>query len=455
MIEPHLFSAQRAVASLPFVVAVDVDSSATVADVSRTMLSLSAQSFTEWSVAFAVCVSPRDGVADLIERLQTTEPRLAASRKPSVRVTLRAGDALAPLALNEIALAVATQESYVDVVDVVVGDFDHLAAGGGQRVDPVRISVIDPDAAQQFDLLSGFAAYVGDATRKSVSARLAAGDVSGIVQIPLVLVHRRPRIGARVVELAPAEVDDVRAATPTNATVGVGGLGLGTRVQRRAPATVAVVVRNPVANPSTHRAEIARNIGAATLLGPGLQTGSCAALALAAENADVLIVVDGSLRLGSPDLIDDLVGALLRDNVFAVAPIVTVPSGMVVDAGLSRSDGRLIARCGGFFRPPFDLPWVRAVDSLSGRILANRVADLLALGDSPLDHVTLETEGSKSSRRMVVWPHQQAIVTYGLADRDAGSPAAAAWTTGRLAEWFGPDVASYRPLNDSKSESVW
>ena len=413
------------------------------------MLSLSAQSFADWSATFTICSSSRVGVADAVALHRASEPRVS-DESGSLSIHLRAGDALAPAALNEVALAAARRPG----TEAVIADFDHLAAGGDQRVDPVRISVIDPDAAQQFDLLSGFAAFVGDATRDSVSARVTAGEVGRIAHVPLVLVHRRPRVGPRIVQLDPADIDRVQSAAGTGTSVRIGGLGLGTRVQHRADATVAVVVRNPVANQSPQRDELARNIGSATLL-HDVDDGSCAALAYAAGSAHVLVVVDGSLRLGSPDLIDDVVGALLRDKVFAVAPIVTVPSGLIVDAGLLRADGRLIARCGGLFRPPFDLPWVRSVDSLSGRVLAIRVADLLAFGDQPLDHHTLEAIGAESSRRLVIWPHQQAIVTYGLADRDAGSAAAAAWTTGRLAQWFGPEITSYRPLNDSKSESVW
>jgi hypothetical protein len=189
-----------------------------------------------------------------------------------------------------------------------------------------------------------------------------------------------------------------------------------------------------------------------TLLDPSVRTSDIAAGARSA-GADVLLVVDGSLRVGGQGFLADLLGALLRPDVLAVAPIVTVPSGMVVDAGLVWDGSTLRARCGGLLRPPFDLPLTRAVDAFSGRVFCVRTDDLTLLGD--LSPASFASATSLSGRRLVVWPHQRCIVEYDLASRDAGSPSSVAWSSGRLASWFGPEISGYRPLNDSKAESVW
>ncbi len=458
LIEPRLFSPVRAVPDLLVEANVSVGPSSSVTDLERTLLSLAAQTYPRWTVVMSGVGSAQ--VQPAAERLRLAEPRFLASSDgaPDLSLAIEAGDALSPAALNEVVLAFDAAPGVL----VVVGDIDHLSASGDQRIDPVRVNVVDPDAARQFDLLSAFAAYRVGSSRMWASARLFAGDLAGVSAIPLVLLHRRHRVGPPIVQLAGADASGLRGSLGGRVDVDNGAPGFGTRVRWRPAGDVhvAVVIRHAVSSAIgvRQRHDLERSLGdpsfvRATLLDSSGDVPADIAAQACEIGADAVLVVDGSLRLGAADFLDDMVGVLLRSDVLAVAPIVTVPSGMVVDAGLTLDGSVLRPRCGGLLRPPFDLPLTRAVGAFSGRLFCIRTGDLTLLED--LSAASFAAAAAASGRRLVVWPHQRAVVEYDLAPRDAGSPSAGAWSRGRLVSWFGPGIDGYRPLNDSKAESVW
>lgn len=211
-------------------------------------------------------------------------------------------------------------------------------------------------------------------------------------------------------------------------------------------------------------------------------TGADLAAIAGEAGADAVLVVDGALRFRDAVSIVDLLGVVNRPDVAAVSPAVTSPRGMVIDAGLmvdwkDQMTAQFTSRSGSFFRAPFDLLGTQRVDALSGRCFAIRADTAQRIGDARLCAVgfaeyqrstatpatptatATPTTPAAPSERLLIWPHAQAIATYGLPG-DADTTSVALWRHGRLGSWFGTSadgkpIDGYRPLNDADAESVW
>jgi hypothetical protein len=466
------------ISEVSFVVTVTATATTTPRLVERTVAALQGQIHEHWS---AVIDGPLpQACASTVARLQRAERRLQSRNNATLNrqqtpmlydIDIAAGDILSPHALYEVARCVGEAQISDDVAPIVVtGDFDTISAGGDHRVDPVRSPGPDPDAALQFDLLGAFVARQHDVTIGQARHAMAQTSTTQARHLPLVLLHRRAATGPRVVQLPNATPEMIAAVSPET-TVGPPAPQFGTRVRHVVPGTtrIGVVIRDRLgASAGEHqRHDLLRLIDMCNQsetsvrveLLPNDLTGSIdlGHFVLSCREAaiDTLMVIDGSLRLNDPDVFVDLLGVLLRPGVLGVAPIVTTPSGLVADAGLFRASGVWAARCGSLQRLPFELQTTRTVDAFSGRAFLVRVDDVerfSKVGFTPhgFAHVAAAT-----GRRLVMWPHQRAVVEYGFDGGAGAAPAVTPWQSGRLAYWFGPGIPGYRPLNDSRSESVW
>lgn len=491
-IEPRLFSplprcdgaSQR---GIRFVIEVQLDS-ATTAEVERTFISLSNQTYPHWS-AHVVGAPQSPKVAACVSRLRSAESRITdgeakhATTSPGTppvapyMLRLRAGDMLAPHALTECAVAATNG------VRLITADDDDLTQFGDQRTTPRHHVGQDIDALHQFDPLAGLVVaheslWSSDQGCASDALPLAFSLTGEHAHIGLVLLHKRHCPGP-IQRVPPATpIDTVSASLGTRALVHIGAPQMGTQVRYRdfglTPIIVAVFITSPLDSETAllQRAELREQIDRAKVmvssLGaplsfvladrtfPEFACASSVAEELDRLDAGVAFLIDGSLRIRSADLFVDLVGLALRADVFAVAPVIVSPSGIAIDAGLIDT-GSLVARCGLLRRPPYDLLWCRGVDALSGRCVVAKAAELRRLGDRPVSANGFREavrEGRVRSGKLLIWPHHQVEVTYGL--RSGGDMAPVlAWREHRVMTWFGSDIAPYSPLNDSKAESFW
>ena len=176
--------------------------------------------------------------------------------------------------------------------------------------------------------------------------------------------------------------------------------------------------------------------------------------------ADVVVVIDGGLTPQENGWLDDVVGTLMRSHVLAVAPVVVVPSGVVLDAGIRNTTDGLAARSGRTDLAPFELERCRQVTSLSGRSLAIRRDDLVRLlADEQVVwgssfSASLAAVTAASGRCCLVWAHQRWTLARGLDAGPTDSPMLA-WSRGRIATWFDSGITPHQPEPGRAGEGVW
>lgn len=484
-VEPRLFSpvafSEEARRAVSFSIEVSIET-ATLAEVERTFISLSDQTYPDW-VARVVDSPDAPAMRACLARLRSAERRIvddpASSPVAPFVVQIRAGDMLAPQALAECAGAA------VGGVRLITSDHDELNQFGDQRTTPRRHVGRDIDALCQFDPFAGLVVRHRSLTTPTVDTSQHAGlglvlSMTSDTHVHLghILLHRRHRPGPiqRVLPATPTE--EVSTSLGTRAIVQAGGPQMGTQVRFREfgvdPMTVAVIVTSPVLGDDAHRQrrhlcdqvvganEMFASLGAPVTVVVSDRTlpqSPCAAAVveeLDRFQATVGFLIDGSLRVRSADAFVDLVALSLRTDVFAVAPIVVSPSNIAIDAGLGFADS-LVARCGPLRRSPYDLLWTCAVDALSGRCLCASTAQLRRLDDRPVSatglHGAVAAAGDHPIR-LLIWPHHQVEFAFGL-HTSGDAPAVLAWREHRLLTWFGDHIAPYSPLNDSDAESFW
>jgi hypothetical protein len=173
--------------------------------------------------------------------------------------------------------------------------------------------------------------------------------------------------------------------------------------------------------------------------------------------ADVVMIIDGGVSPQENGWLGDIVGALQQPHVFAVSPLVVVPSGVVLDGGVNLGPDGFSARSGRSDLAPFELERCRQVHSLSGRAMAIRHADLLlvagSIGTTGLSAAVAEA-AHQQGRCCLVWAHQRWVLDKGIDARATDSPMLA-WSAGRMRNWFDPAVAPHRPEPGRAGEGVW
>jgi hypothetical protein len=469
---------------LHFIVTVNVEPSTTPRWLERTVVAMQGQSHSNWRGVIRGATPAHCG--QVLDRLLAAEARLESGStaiqvdgsQDGFEIEITAGDVLSPHALFEVARTVAIGGSSIALV---TADFDTVSFGGDNWVSPVRSPGPGPEASLQFDLLSGFVARrpgTSPAEARSLVGELSvAASAPKVQHLSMVLLHRAAKPGPRVVQLANANPELMgEALSAQSIRVGPAQPQFGTRVQHRVqePCRVGIIVREPLHGiPGDHqRHDLNRLIAMAghesvfpddppvTVAIAGFEVSGAVEISglgqrCVDEGFDAIMILDGSLRLTDPGVFRDLLGVLQRDGVLAVAPMVTTPSSMVVDAGLLRPSGVWVPRCGSLQRLPFELQTTRSVDAFSGRVCLLRVADLESFARVGLTPHGFASVAAASNRRLVVWPHQRAVVEYGFDSASGAAPAVTPWLSGRIAQWFGPGINGYRPLNDSRTESVW
>jgi hypothetical protein len=455
---------------------------ATSADLERTMLSLGDQIHATWTASVSG-INPV--LAKTLTRLRQGESRFVEQPDPAGEFTiaLDAGDVLAPAALFEIARVITP------TVLVVTADHDSLAQFGDRRTNPRRHHGADVDALRQFDPCAGLVARRSSLTEGEVLSTILrahpfdssdrnepeATPGETYVHLGHILLHRRWVPGPVQRVLPGTDVRVLQSLVPAEAPVHTGAADFGTQVRDRnygsTPIRVGVIVLGGFASYRyRQRSDLLASISGADSMFAAMAANVSVALsektlsvfpradeiveALEAEGATVGFVLDGSLRIQSPDLFADLVGIICRGNIFGVAPMIVSPSGVAIDAGLEGTEETLIARCGPLRQPPYSLLWTRSVPALSGRCLMAPIESFRALGDHSLTPGNLRIVSAMSKKALLVWPHHQVVFSYGFTAH-GNTPAVLPWRDPRLMTWFGPDIAAYSPLNDSASESVW
>jgi hypothetical protein len=479
-VEPWQFSSATphdvgAVAHLPFHIEIRIGG-ATPAEVERTVISLGDQSHANWTARFT---GLNPGLTPTLARLRLRESRVMEDPDGSAQfcAMIDAGDVLAPGALFEVARVITP------TVLVVTGDHDSLNQFGDRRTNPRRHVGGDIDALRQFDPLSGLVirrtSLVASEILPTVLASVdtSTGTQNTYVHVGNILLHRRYVPGAIQRVLPGTDPATVRTVT-SGAIVHAGAPDFGTQVRDRhygsMPTRVGVIV---VGNSTTRqRADLSASIARANAMFESMTVNVSVVLsdvglpafppatevvrALESQHATIGLIIDGSLRIQSPDLFADLIGIVCRNNVFGVAPIVVSPSGVALDAGLDLTSGDaphdeiLVARCGPLKRPPYALLWTRSVPALSGRCLFASLKSFRALGNRTVSPTNLRLAAAESGTSLLIWPHHQVVFTYGITP-DGNTPAALPWRDPPLMTWFGPNIAPYSPLNDSASESLW
>ena len=507
-VEPRLFHPpERAMNAVELGISFHISvvlGAASAAEVERTLVSLGDQTYPGWTASF-VDWPPDDAVAKCLDRVRASEGRVVDTQQGGQEqfcVQLRAGDMLARQALVECAIAI--EEGFGDDqrVMLITSDHDDLNQFGDRRTTPRRHRGADIDGLRQYDPLSGLVVRHSslDATAASALALAIESAASGTLRhrhLPHFLLHRRHQVGPIQRVLAGTDIDAVASSVTSSsgksssvtsssgksvADVHTGGPQMGTQIRwrdfgdapRETPLTVGLIITSPLGGDiaNNQRADLRAQVERANLMLTALDAPvvvvisdrtldafPCATDVVAeldAMGASMGCVFDGALRVRSADLFPDLIAVALRKDVFAVAPIVVSPSNIAIDAGLDVVDTP-VARCGPLRRAPYELLWTRGVASLSGRCLVAKTAELRRLGGRTLNasglHSFLSTSPPNPTR-LVIWAHHQVEATYGIRS-SADTAAVLPWREDRLMTWFGADIASYSPLNDSDAESFW
>jgi hypothetical protein len=377
---------------------------------------------------------------------------------------LDVGDSLAADAL----VAAAVMATRNPTATVLTGEFDMIDPFTLRRSAPAAVGRWEPDLADQFDLGSGClfrAESVGAATdeprdRLSSERPGVADALAGPVpHIESIVLHRL--VGARgrsmsLLRPAPATAPDARPSTRRNG---------GTRLRHRvSPGTTAcLVIRDPLADPTQASDQLS-----ALLRSEVVQTIPWQFQHSFPDvpDCDFAVVIDGGLAPSETNWLGDLLGALDRPHVFAVAPVVSVPSGIVLDGGVVTGPDGMAARSGRADLAPFELDRCRQVPTLSGRALAIRRRDLLSMldalqaGNTPVGagvsgfSAILGQAARDSGRCCLIWAHQRWTLNRGIAAGPTDSPMLA-WENGRIRTWFDAGVAPHRPEPGRAGEGVW
>jgi hypothetical protein len=135
--------------------------------------------------------------------------------------------------------------------------------------------------------------------------------------------------------------------------------------------------------------------------------------------------------------------------------VVTVPSGIVFDAGIKDQPSGLRVRSGRIDLAPFELARCRQVHTLSGRVVVMRSDDAATIDWSGQISQQLATASKAARRRCLIWAHQRWVLDVGLAEFAATDSPMLAWGRGRLATWLEPSVAHHEPEPGRIGEGVW
>jgi hypothetical protein len=438
------------------------------AGVTRTMVSLANQTHSNWIAELSESLMAKvSGPArrTLIAAL-AAEPRL---RRVVVQlpvdsedliVSLSFGDSLAPRAF-ELSVRYLANEA----VDAVVGEHDMIDPISAKRSAPASIGALEPDLMDQFDLTSGFLIRRQSVSLEQVAASRTA-FVGEVVLHRLVGVRQRQQALLEP-QLSPPSVTRSRNAGPSNrdpqttgpsafpSTIRFGG----TRVSHPIPVGLraTLLIRDPLGDESLARKQSDHLLATAggQVCIDRVESWKLGLMPAAATGSDVVIVVDGGVTPPSTGWLDDLVGVLFQPHVFAVAPVIVVPSGIVADGGVVGTSDGYRARSGRIDLAPFELARCRQVASLSGRVMVLRGAD----GPFSFDGEQLSGElaalAKKHQRACVIWAHQQWRLDVGLYDVGPTDSPMLAWQRGRLRSWFDPQVEPHQPEPGRIGEGVW
>jgi hypothetical protein len=457
---PH--ELRLAAESVRFDVIIDADGRTDPGSVTRTLVSLSNQTFSNWTAHLPSSDSAglsRQATSRLLVDAQIADPRVISTpavpsdqpdSKTSFEVHLRFGDALSATALTELAvLAVRHPDAHM-----LSGEFDMIDPFSGRRSAPAAIGSWEPDLAQQFDLSAGFVAIR--------SAQNSAGESAKGAFVPHatnVLLHRLVGPKERVNALVPPAPHLGNAAAQRSPHRN-GGLRV--HHQPLPFTTAAIVVRDPLSAPllaAQHSQALVDQAGASVTVANVTEWTTGTPFPLLSENVDVVVIVDGGLVPAEKGWLDDLTGALQQPHVFAVAPVLQVPSGIVFDAGVMSDGTTLRARSGRLDLAPYELARCRQVPTLTGRAVVIRAQDL---GHSGLAAALTAGQFSRalgdaaagSQRCCLVWAHQRWTLASGLDAKSTDSPMLA-WTRGRLRNWWEPSVEAHQPEPGRQGEGVW
>jgi hypothetical protein len=454
---PH--ELRLAAESIRFDVIIDPDGRMDAGSVTRTLVSLSNQTFSNWTAHLPSSDTANQATRRLLDDAQIADPRVVSTSvsvhdrpntHPSFEVHLRFGDALSATALTELAvLAVRHPDAHM-----LSGEFDMIDPFSGRRSAPAAIGSWEPDLAQQFDLSAGFVAIR--------SAQNSAGETAKVALVPhatTVLLHRLVGPKERVNALVPPAPDLGNAAAQRSPHRN-GGLRV--HHQPLPSTTAAIVVRDPLSAPllaSQHSQVLVDQAGTSVTVAHVTEWTTGTPFPVLSENVDVVVIVDGGLVPAEKGWLDDLTGALQQPHVFAVAPVLQVPSGIVFDAGVMSDGTTLRARSGRLDLAPYELARCRQVPTLTGRAVVIRAQDL---GESGLTAALTAGQFSRalgdaaagSQRCCLVWAHQRWTLASGLDAKSTDSPMLA-WTRGRLRNWWEPSVEPHQPEPGRQGEGVW
>jgi hypothetical protein len=423
------------------------------AAITRTLVSLTNQTFQKWSAVLTEDPSAPQSIKQLIGDARLAESRFVgpANTSDSTRsdatysVHIRFGDALSPNALMSIAIAAVNNPN----ADVVSAEFDMIDPFSGLRSAPVAVGSWEPDLAEQFDLSAGFFARRAGTTHSKSS-----------VHIGSVLLHRLVGPRERAISLLPPANHAVSEAQDRSATYALSPhRNGGTRVTHLVAVgtKIVLIIRDPLADDvaaDLHRTTLTRNAGTAINIVETL-TWHLRDPAPTVPECDVVAIVDGGLTPQETGWLDDLVGVLSQDHVLAAAPVLTVPSGVVFDAGVVRGVDGLCARSGRLDLAPFELARCRQVQTLSGRAMVIRRADFLVAAQSA-DGISrsLQNLATSTKKACLMWAHQRWALDVGLRPGPTDSPMLA-WNQGRLKTWFEEDITPHQPEPGRIGEGVW
>jgi hypothetical protein len=490
---PNAHEIAKAVETIQFEITIDNDGRNDPRSVTRTLVSLSNQTFDNWTVRLPSLDRASEGTKRLLADAQAGDQRMSSNpialstHRTRFSVHLRFGDSLAASALAELAcLAVR-----VPSANRISGEFDMIDPFSGLRSAPAAIGSWEPDLAQQFDLDAGFVAIrqpprTSDDLTQSPDDPAQPNTALRVALVPHatnVLLHRfvgpRERAGSL---LPPGRIlsTHLSQGVTTEASPHRHG-GLRIRHKITSPLTATIVIRDPlddVLRAASHSQQLLATAGVHVTVSEVVTWDSGSPFPDVPTNGDVVAVVDGGLVPSEKGWLDDLVGVLQQDHVFAVAPLLAVPSGVVFDGGAvtaeniahqhpnetsgtaRRSAGFMRARSGRLDFAPYELARCRQVASLSGRAVVIRTADLRHPGDlvsafEQNDFTQALREASfRSQRCCLVWGHQRWTLSIGLAAKPTDSPMLA-WNRGRLRTWWEPTVMSHEPEPGRQGEGVW
>jgi hypothetical protein len=425
------------------------DAAVTPSMITNTLVSLANQDDSNWTAS-----EPLASAFDHNRTRQTfrisalAEPRIGMNppvNRTLVHLNLRLGDSLdaaaCRLILDAAQLGATTITAEFDVVDAVTG----------RRTAPAAIGPWEPDLADQFDLSMGLTAEVS-----ALGTAVGAGNDFPHVRshLNVLLAHRRLTERERRSGVLPPRQHGASTLTALS-----GYSFGGTRVHHpvQSGLRAAVIVRDPVTNPQLAATQ-ERNLLAAAGSRVGIErvVGWHSGSALPElQGVDIVAIVDGGLTPDDGSWLDDLSGVLLREHIFAVSPLVTVPSGIVFDAGISNRPTGPQVRSGRVDLAPFELARCRKVDTVSGRAVVMRAVDAATIDWSQHVSARIGDAAGASGRSCLIWAHQRWALDIGLEEFLPTDSPMLAWGRGRLGTWLDDGIAPHQPEPGRIGEGVW